>query len=100
MTWENRNQLIFGTTHHTENAVKRARMEARIRDLYTTLSTLEDKWKLPHIYKPVDELLKSHPDYLTLWTTQAEQTLRAHRKSLTRGRHHNPITRYFHPRLA
>ena len=92
--WHNRNKLVFGTTTSTANDVHRLRLEARITDLYAKCSTLPTHLRSKHIYKPYEDLIKSHPNYLTLWITQAEQTLRAHRKFATKG-YHTPITRFF-----
>jgi len=94
LAWANRNTLVFGNTTTEANNIHRLRLEARIHDLYQECTQLPLHLRSRHIYKPYDELIKCHPDHLTLWITQAEQTLRAHWKFSTKG-YHTPITRYF-----
>jgi hypothetical protein len=96
--WADRNKTLFGDSPLEANNVLRSRLEPRIREIYLEFEGLPPSIKLKYITKPVDALLKAHPDYLTVWTTQATQTLQVHRKALTRGQHLQPITRYF-PRI-
>jgi hypothetical protein len=98
--WSSRNQVVFGDTITTHNNVLRFRLEARVREIFTACQDLPSLLRQHHIHKPVDELLKAHPTYLTLWATQAEATIAMHRKAITQGYHHNNIRRYFAPRRA
>jgi hypothetical protein len=92
--WNSRNKLIFGETLNESHNVLRLRLAAKIQDLYRDCAQLPTHLQSQHITKPYDELMKSHPDYLTIWITQAESTLRSHRKAITNG-FHNTLTRYF-----
>ena len=77
--WANRNTLVFGTTTTEANNIHCLHLEVCIHDLYQECTQLPLHLRSLHIYKPYDELIKCHPEHLTLWITQAKQTLQAHR---------------------
>ena len=96
-TWKNRNTIVFGDNNQNTSDVHHQRLNARISKLYTACNQLPLSSRQHHQYKPLAELLKSKTSTLTLWQTQAEQTLAEHRKQINKGLPQNLITRYFAP---
>ena len=93
--WKARNQLIFGEHSEKQSDVQRTRLDANIREIYAACNQLNDTAKAHHQFCPLDDLLKAPTSTLTIWLTQAKQTLTEHCKAITKGFPQTLITWYF-----
>ena len=96
--WKARDQLIFGEHSEKQSDVQRTQLDANIREIYAACNQLHDTAEAQHQYCPLDDLLKAPTSTLTIWLTQAKQTLTEHCKAITKGFPQTLITRYFAPR--
>ena len=96
-SWKTRNTALFGTTKETAQRIHITRLEARTREIYEACFQIPLPQKQHHHFTTLDNLLRSPPTILTLWLTQAEQTLSEHRKAINKGTSQRLITQYFAP---
>jgi hypothetical protein len=93
--WENRNTKLFGNTPEESTNTQRLRIEPKVEELYKQCLQLPVNNRRAHTILQLQALLAKPIEYLTLWITQAEATLRTHRKAITKGFYGVPITRFF-----
>jgi hypothetical protein len=98
--WEDRNQILFGDTREASQTTLQQRLDPKIRDLYAQCQQLPLSLRQTHTKLPLADLLKKPPEYLTLWMTQSEQTLRSHRKAITKGFYGRTLHSYFSTRAG
>jgi hypothetical protein len=65
------------------------------------LETYNARFQLPISYRqhthfiPSEQLLKTHPETLTMWLTQSKETIHEHRKAIFKGTSQELIMRFF-----
>ena len=95
--WHSRNLLLFGDTPQSNRHIHIIRLEAKIRETYNACNALPLAHRTHHQFVPLQRLLQLQPATLTMWLTQATQTLIQHRKAINKGTSQQLITRYFNP---
>jgi hypothetical protein len=96
-TWKERNKIVFGANNENTSAIHLLRQEAEITETYEACNQLLPAARRHHQYLPLQDLLKARTSTLTLWLTQARQTLAEHRKQINKGREQTLLTRFFPP---
>jgi hypothetical protein len=94
-TWKERNQLVFSANNEKTSEIHLLRQEAEVKELYEACNQLRPAARRHHQYLPLPDLLKARTSTLTLWLTQARQTLAEHRKQINKGREQTLLTRFF-----
>jgi hypothetical protein len=94
-TWKERNKLVFGANNENTSAIQLLRQEAEITETYEACNQLPQAARRHHQYLPLQDLLKARTSTLTLWLTQARQTIAEHRKHINKGREQTLLTRFF-----
>jgi hypothetical protein len=96
-SWKSRNTLIFGENDENTRAIKLSQLEPQVRKAFVDCNDLPDTHKHHHQYQSIEEILQRPISTISLWLTQAEQTLTEHRKAKSRGFPQTLITRFFLP---
>ena len=95
--WTSRNSILFGDSPASKNKINILRLEAKVREQYAACDQLPPTHRNHTQYTSLDQLLKCHPETLTMWLTQTTMTLQEHRKAINKGTSQRLITWYFVP---
>ena len=96
-SWTSRNNLLFGDTLESKNNINILRLEAKVREQYMACDQLPQAHRNHTQYTSLQQLLRCHPETLTMWLTQTTQTLQEHRKAINKGMSQQLITQFFAP---